>query len=227
MPWDRAKRVNDGVLTADKVFSGEQEYNELVGKLIEITQHLPDFSEKGGQLRGEAFHAAKKEYITRLEGLLSEVRTSLALKERKLSLKLEDYEWKSRSLEKVAIGGQAVLWSKWTGTFASPFHKEFGADFTKNVALAKPNEDPLEKALEILGATFCCCFITCSMDNYALKLAKKADYAERQRNEQNKATGAAPQKPSYKYDYAHLKFVLSWPASGALSAPQQNQMDRL
>ena len=48
MPWDRAKRVNDGVLTADKVFSGEQEYNELVGKLIEITQHLPDFSEKGG-----------------------------------------------------------------------------------------------------------------------------------------------------------------------------------
>ena len=151
---------------------------------------------------------------------------------------MEDYEWKSRSLEKVAIGGQAVLWSKWTGTFASPFHKEFGADFTKNSALAKPNEGPPEKeevpphmmvlkGLEILGAIFCCCFITCSMDNYALKLAKKADYAERQRNEQNKATGAAPQKPSYKYDYAHLKFVLSWPASGALSAPQQNQMDRL
>ena len=41
----------------------------------------------------------------------------------------------------------------------------------------------------------------------------------------NKEKGAAP--PSYKYDYAHLKFVLSWPASGALSAPQQNQMDRL
>ena len=103
MPWDRAKRVNDGVLTADKVFSGEQEYNELVGKLIEITQYMPDFSKMGGHfskqgLSREGLDAAKKEYITRLEGLLSEVRTSLALKERKLSLKLEDYEWKSRSL---------------------------------------------------------------------------------------------------------------------------------
>ena len=225
MPWDRAKRVNDGVLTADKVFSGEQEYNELVGKLIEITQHLPDFSEKGGQLRGEAFHAAKKEYITRLEGLLSEVRTSLALKERKLSLKLEDYEWKSRSLEKVAIGGQAVLWSKWTGTFASPFHKEFGADFTKNSALAKPNEGPPEKVpphmmvlkgLETLGTILCCIaylfgFSDDPRRNYALKYVDRSHF-----------NGS-----SYMHDYAHLKFVLSWPASGALSAPQQNQMDRL
>ena len=63
MPWDRAKRVNDGVLTADKVFSGEQEYNELVGKLIEITQYLPDLSEKGGYFTGEGLVAAKKRLV--------------------------------------------------------------------------------------------------------------------------------------------------------------------
>jgi len=217
MPWDRAKRVNDGVLTADKVFSGEQEYNELVGKLIEITQHLPDFSKMGGHfskqgLSREGLDAAKKEYITRLEGLLSEVRTSLALKERKLSLKLEDYEWKSRSLERCK---QTDLWKTWTGTNASEFAKEFGA-----AMLAKPN-DPPEKltpqgmVLMGLGCIVKCLGCACQM------------ISETAEQEANKEKGVAPQKPSHKYDYAHLKFVLSWPASGALSAPQQNQMDRL